>query len=167
MRRMEKRIPGQFKEEVYLFPKALAVILLAAGGFFLWNSIRHFSLSEVFLLLIVFSIPFLFGKMTVTVLNGELRVRFGYFRLINFVFPLSDILTAEEVSFSPIRDFGGWGIRCGRFRGERVNCLTMRGNRGILLVLRRATRICFLKTDKVIIGVREPDALLQSLGRRK
>ncbi|MDD2702517.1 MAG: hypothetical protein PHC33_00710 [Candidatus Omnitrophica bacterium] len=164
---MEEIIPGQFKEEIYLFPKVLLVILLAAGGFFLWNSIRHFSLSEVFFILIVFFIPFLFGKMAVTVLNGELRVRFGYFRLINFIFPLSDILTAEEVSFGPIRDFGGWGIRCGRFRGKPANCLTMRGNKGVLLVLRRAVRICFLRTDNILIGVRDPGALLRALGKRK
>jgi hypothetical protein len=164
---MHGAIAEKFREEVYLFPKALAVILLASGAFFLWAILRHFSLSEFFLLIILFSIPFLFGKMSVIVQDGELRVRFGYIRLINFVFPLPDIVSAEEVTFRPIRDFGGWGIRCGRFRGQPVNCLSMRGNRGVFLVLRTTVRICFLRTDKVIIGIREPGMLLRALGRGK
>jgi hypothetical protein len=162
---VEKGILEKFKEEAYLFPKVLAAILLTAGGFFLLTILRHLSLSEGFLLSILFFIPFLFGKMAVTVLNGELRVRFGYLRLISFVFSFSDILTAEEVTFRPIRDFGGWGIRYGRFRDEPVNCLTMRGNKGVLLVLRAKTRICFFTTDKIIIGARYPDKLLRALGK--
>ncbi len=69
---MEQGIPDKFKEESYLFPGALAVILLPAGGFLLWSIIRRFSLPEVFLLCIIVSIPFLSGKMTVIVRNGEL-----------------------------------------------------------------------------------------------
>lgn len=43
-----------------------------------------------------------------------------------FTVPLTDVAEAEATSVSPMRDFGGWGIRTG-FHTDRIGIVTRRG----------------------------------------
>jgi hypothetical protein len=63
----------------------------------------------------------------------------------------SDIAGCEAVTYRPIRDYGGWGIRFGH-RGKAFN---VRGNRGVDLVLNDQSRI--------LIGSQKPEQLAMAL----
>ncbi len=49
----------------------------------------------------------------------------------------SDMQSAEAISYRPVRDYGGWGIRCGP-KGKAFN---VRGNRGVEIVQSDGSRI--------------------------
>jgi hypothetical protein len=88
---------------------------------------------------------------TTTVANDVVTVRFGFLYATRI--PLSDIAHAEAVSYRPVRDYGGWGIRgLGRRRA-----LNTRGNEGVLLTRRDGST--------VLIGSQKPRELLAALSR--
>jgi hypothetical protein len=68
-----------------------------------------------------------FTPMTVSVSSEAMHVRFGRFDWPRWVFPIDEIAGARVVSFRPIRDYGGWGIRS----GQHGYCLNERGDRGV------------------------------------
>lgn len=63
---------------------------------------------------------------------------------------IDSIREARVVTYRPLIDAGGWGMRFGRFDGVFTIYWNARGNRGVLIV-----------TDKrrYIIGSQEPEAL--------
>ncbi|WP_240007050.1 hypothetical protein [Pseudaquidulcibacter saccharophilus] len=66
---------------------------------------------------------------------------------------VADIISAEQFSYSPLRDFGGWGIRYGK-GGIMYNA---NGNQSVKLVM---------KDGKIIyIGTQKPEALINALGK--
>lgn len=86
------------------------------------------------------------------VTERELTVTFGallplYRRQIG----LQEVVSAEAVAYSPLADYGGWGIR-----GWGQNtALNARGNRGVRLTLRDGRR--------VLIGSQQPEKLAEAL----
>lgn len=58
-------------------------------------------------------------------------IRFRPFHRRWIVFPFQNMDKIQAITYRPIRDFGGWGIRYGRY-GKSY---TVRGNQGILLTL--------------------------------
>ncbi len=74
----------------------------------------------------------LFHKLELTVLvtGSELAIRFP--PLTNRVLPLAEVRGCEARTYHPIREYGGWGIRCGRKGGRAY---TVRGNRGVQVEL--------------------------------
>src|SRR5262249_5098829 len=95
---------------------------------------------------------FVFGVRLVTeVRDGALFVRLAPlpFRRI----PLEAIRSAEVVTYRPLRDYGGWGIRY----GWNGTAYTAQGNRGVQLVLANGRR--------VLIGSQTPEALHEALQR--
>ena len=66
-------------------------------------------------------------RQTTTVAEDAVTVRFGPFYKMRI--PFSEIAHAEAVSYRPVREYGGWGIRgLGRKRA-----LNTRGNLGVLV----------------------------------
>ena len=63
------------------------------------------------------------------------------------------IVKAEAVTYSPMRDYGGWGIRYGRL-GKAYN---VSGNRGV--------NITFTNGTKLLIGSMQPEALADAITR--
>ena len=57
-------------------------------------------------------------------------IRFGYVGWPKRVVPLEDVERTAVVTYRPIREFSGWGIRGGKFRGEFTGVYSMKGNRG-------------------------------------
>lgn len=68
-----------------------------------------------------------------TSVTGEgLHIRFRPFHMKPRFYPFTSIISAESVTYHPLRDYGGWGIRFGRM-GWAYN---IRGNRGVMLRFR-------------------------------
>lgn len=106
--------------------------------------------SAVFLLWAVFGVgfPLFFSYLgLITEVRGdELRLRFRPLPARRI--PWSSISSAEAITYRPLRDFGGWGIRYGRGGRRAYN---VSGNRGVELTLTDGKRI--------VIGSRRPDEL--------
>jgi hypothetical protein len=81
-----------------------------------------------------------------------------YYRFIPFhwkekFIAWSDVDTAEVIKYSPIGDFGGWGIKYGR-KGKAYN---VSGNMGLYLRLKNGKKILF--------GTRRPEELAEVITR--
>ncbi|MEO8432666.1 MAG: hypothetical protein ABI592_14230 [Acidobacteriota bacterium] len=90
-------------------------------------------------------------RMKTTVSADGVQIRYGFLSTTRV--PLRDIAKAQSVVYSPVRDYGGWGIRgFGRRRA-----LNARGNQGVLLV----------RTDgsTLLVGSQRPRDLLSALSR--
>ena len=87
-------------------------------------------------------------RMTTEVTPTDLRVWFGWVPTFRRFVAVGAIRRIEVVTYRPIVDYGGWGIRSGR-DGERV--LNARGNRGVRLELGDGTRL--------LIGSQRPETL--------
>jgi hypothetical protein len=100
----------------------------------------------------------LMGQLRTRITEEHIDIRWGYLEVIKKKIPHGDVEKAEPVTYSPLAEFGGWGIRVG---GKKKKAWTMRGNRALLLHLKDGTRF-YLGSDK-------PERMLQwltSLGRR-
>ncbi|MDM8083624.1 DUF1648 domain-containing protein [Cellulomonas cellasea] len=96
-------------------------------------------------------------QFTVTVDSRGLRVRslLGFPRL---TVPADEVLHAEEVSVSPLREFGGWGYRVGA--SGRVGIVVRQG--AALQVTRTGGRVYVVTVDDAATGA----ALLNTLTAR-
>ena len=93
-------------------------------------------------------------RMTTEVTPTDVRVWFGWVPTYRRFVPIGSVQKIEVVSYRPLADFGGWGIRTGR-DGERV--LRARGDRGVRLDLADGTRL--------LIGSQKPEALAVAIER--
>lgn len=91
-------------------------------------------------------------RMTTEVHPTECIVWFGWLPTYREVVPLASIKVVEAVTYRPLRDCGGWGIRRG-VGDERV--LNARGDRGVRLTL--------IDGDKILIGSQRAEELAQAL----
>ena len=88
-------------------------------------------------------------RLSTTVTPDALSIRYGF--LYKTRIPLSEISLAEAVEYSPVRDYGGWGIRGSR----RRRALNARGNQGVLLTRADGTTL--------LVGSQKPRELLEAL----
>jgi hypothetical protein len=151
-----------YQEETIFFSLIFFIILafIMAAALLLQNQGMGSALP---LIIAALALPLLFGRMLTTVDGSTLRISFGYLNLIKKEISLDDIRGARVVTYRPIRQFGGWGIRTGKFEGKRTGCYSMKGNRGVLILLARDVRICFTKTNRVIVESASPEKLKASL----
>lgn len=108
-------------------------------------------------------VPLLFGRMRILVESRDLSVRFGFVPVVRKTIPLHLIAGAEAVSYRPILQFGGWGIRRGRFHGEKTAVYSLRGTRAVLLRLRDPIPAAFVRTRRILIGSEQPQQLAACL----
>lgn len=154
----------RFREEIHFFSKTFYVILgviLLAILILQQEGIER--LAPALIVAVMF--PLLFGKLLIIVEDNTLRISFGYLGIIRKEIPLSFIKEARVVEFRPIREFGGWGIRCGRFEGQKTGCYNLKGSRGVLLSLSTEIYVCIMKTGRLIIGCEEPEKLKSAIGK--
>ena len=90
------------------------------------------------------------GELRTRVTSEGIEVSWGYLGVIRKFVPLWEVTDAEAVTYSPLGEFGGWGIR---FGGNRKRAWTVRGNRAVLLHLRDGTRF--------YLGSDNPERVLQ------
>lgn len=132
--------------------EALAVFFLLQNGHDPALPRSLSALAESILAVAVLAVPLLvligLLRMTTEVRLGDLRVWFGWVPTIRRVVSISNIQRLEVVTYRPLAEYGGWGVRRGR---DGVRLLSARGNRGVRLDLADGTR--------VIIGSQRPEAL--------
>jgi len=92
----------------------------------------------------------LLGRLQVRVTRTSLLLVFGYLPFVQRLVPFEDIRRMEAVRYSPLRDFGGWGIRWG---GPGRKAWTMRGDRALRLTLRDGSEL--------YVGSDDPERLLE------
>lgn len=92
-----------------------------------------------------------FCKLTVSV--DKCGVKFRYFLLqIKYrEVKFEDILLYEIVKYKPLREYGGWGIRMGKYG----IAYTVKGNRGIMFKLKNGKRI--------LLGSQRADEFIKAL----
>jgi len=79
-----------------------------------------------------------------------------FFPLYSRTVALSDIAAYEVRQYSPIVEYGGWGIRFGT---QRKRVYTMSGNMGVELELTDETRL--------LVGSQRPEELARVIGTAK
>jgi hypothetical protein len=103
--------------------------------------------------LIGVGLPYFFYKMSLTteVVPGELRVRFWPFHLKPVTINLHELRDYEQVTYNPILDYGGWGIRW-TFHGKAYN---VHGNQGV--------KLYFYNKKPLLIGTQKPAELFNAI----
>ena len=119
----------------------------------LYNETQSFSPWVVVLVLAVVVLVggLLLMRLSTTVTPDAISVNYGF--LYRTRVSLSDVARAEAVEYSPIREYGGWGIR----GSSRRRALNARGNQGVLLTRSDGTTL--------LVGSQHPRELLDALAR--
>lgn len=155
-----------YKEQQRFKQFWLWIILLSAAGIF-WagfiyqvllggkfgnNPASDVQLTILFALMGI-ALPYFFYRMklVIEVQPGELRVRLWPFHMQPVTIPLHLVRSFESITYNPIRDYGGWGIRWG-FKGKAYN---MSGNKGVLLF--------FYNKKPLLIGSQNPRELFEAI----
>ncbi|GAB3537400.1 hypothetical protein GCM10027443_30290 [Pontibacter brevis] len=126
------------------------------GGSFGSNPVSNVQLI-VFFVLIGLGLPVFFYSMRLTTVvhPGELQVRFWPFHLRPKRIQLHSVRDYARVTYNPIGDYGGWGIRWS-FRGKAYN---MSGNEGVQLL--------FYNQKPLLIGSQNAAALFEAIRQAK
>jgi hypothetical protein len=150
-----------YQEETRFFSMIFYIILALVIAAALLLQVQGIG-SALLPIIAALALPLLFGRMLTTVNSKTLRISFGYLNLIKKEIPLVDIREARVVEYRPIRQFGGWGIRTGKFEGKKTGCYSMKGKRGVLISLAHDVRVCITKTNRVIVESASPEKLKAS-----
>ncbi|MFC2008128.1 DUF6141 family protein [Chloroflexota bacterium] len=151
----------QYFRQLWLWALVLLISLLSLYGVF-----QQLILGEPFgnnpapdsvmvILAIVFGIalPVFMYKtnLTTEVRSDGIHIRFFPFHLSFRKIATEEIRGFEACTYSPIKDYGGWGIRFGR-KGKAYN---ISGNRGVQLELSNGKHL--------LIGSQKPEELAEAL----
>ena len=106
-------------------------------------------------MLFMIGITYLFYslKLITEVRNDGLYIRF--FPLAHRIIPFENIKSCEVRTYSPIKEYGGWGIRHGR-KGKAYN---VSGNRGVQLELSEG--------KPLLIGSQKPKELGRTINKKR
>jgi len=111
-------------------------------------------------LILLLTISFIFFRLDTQLKKDGIYIRFFPFHLSYRYYPWERISKSFVRQYSPITEYGGWGIRIGFFgKGKAFN---VSGNKGLQLE--------FSDNKKLLIGTNKPDELtetLRKIGRRE
>ena len=106
-----------------------------------FNMIQFLFIMLVWLFfIVVFPLWIFLIRLDTQVLSDGIFLRFRYLHIKWILLPFSEISKAESITYNPLRDYGGWGIRYGP-KGKAYN---VHGNNGVLLTL--------IDGKKILIG---------------
>jgi len=105
------------------------------------------------LLPIAIALLFWLLKLQTEVRRDGLYVRFFPFHIRFKKFTAEDLSEHYARTYRPIREYGGWGIRCG-WRGGRA--YNVSGNKGVQLVLKNGKRL--------LVGSQKAEELADAIG---
>jgi len=155
-----------YREVQYFRQLWVWILLLSISLTTIWGMVQQLFLGKPFgnnpapdtvLIVIViifgFGFPYAFYKMNLTT---EIRSDGIYYRFFPFhrsfhKIAAEDIISYEIRNYSPIKEYGGWGIRHGR-KGKAYN---VSGNRGVQLELSNGKQL--------MIGTQRPEELAEAL----
>ena len=122
------------------------------GGSYGARPVSDVQLSILFVL-IGLGLPYFFYSMSLTteVLPGMVQVRFFPFHLKPVQIPLHLVRDFEKVTYNPIAEYGGWGIRW-TFSGKAYNTS---GNKGV--------KLYFYNRKSLLIGSQRPNELFEAI----
>lgn len=108
-------------------------------------------------LLLAFILPAFLLSLRLTISVFPDSVRIGYRPIWKARIDLADVTNAEPVTYRPILEWGGWGIRWrpGGAGGGGGWAYTLSGNKGVKLTLRSG--------HVRLLGSSDPDALAQAI----
>jgi len=156
-------------EETVSFHPAVQILYLGGVGLAVWGQLTAApSMPWIPVLVCVFLIglPLMFGRLLIRIDASQvLTAEFGYLGWPIQRIPLANITRASVISYRPIRQFGGWGIRAGRLDGEQTSVYTVRGTSGVLLELSHEQRISGWRTKRFLLGTAEPERLVVAIGK--
>jgi len=111
----------------------------------------------VLLVLAGVGMPVFFYRVSLTtvVVPGEVRIRIWPFHLRQVQIPLHLVRDYKRITYNPIGDYGGWGIRWS-LKGQAYH---MSGNQGVQLY--------FYHRKPVLIGSQRATELLEAILRAK
>ncbi|MHB8084236.1 MAG: DUF1648 domain-containing protein [Dehalococcoidia bacterium] len=126
---------------------ALAIIvalIMFASAYFVWAAIPWLTI-----LLAVIGITFLltYGGFHIVVTKEAIVVKMGILGIRLLALNMADIISLEVLTFSPLHDFGGYGIR---FNGE-MQAYFLKGDRGV--------KITTANSKRYLIGSDRPERL--------
>jgi hypothetical protein len=158
-----------FKEEQKFTQVWIWMLLIALSGIWIWQLVQQVFmgipfgnnpasdigviLTGIFPLLTII----LFRLLTLeTVINEKgIAYRFKPFQRKPKVIKPEDILRFEVKKYSPLKDYGGWGIRLGSFnKGKAYN---VSGNQGVLFE--------FKNGKKFMLGTQKPSEIRSALDK--
>jgi|TARA_B110000263_G_scaffold220360_1_gene208186 hypothetical protein len=132
-----------FKEKQKFTQKWLWLILIILPLLITISPIDLSSDPKLSYLIILMSLSpmilFYFIELRVMLSNKGLQYQFFPFHLKSYTIKLDEITSFEELTYSPIKDYGGWGIRYG-FKGKAYN---VSGNKGVKIYLKNGKNILF------------------------
>ena len=149
--------------------RRLLVVLMAISvvifAFALWETITDpktsNTLAEVLLSIVAMTIPIaavaliFIIKLETEVRTDALYVRLYPLHLRYRIFTPQDLAEHYSRTYKPIREYGGWGIRCS-FTGKG-KAYNVSGNKGVQLVLTSG--------KKLLIGSQQPDDLAAAIDK--
>lgn len=114
---------------------------------------------SAFVIAITIGIPLLIyiSKLVIKIKNDKFYFRYFPFHFSCKKINLSEIEKYEIKQFSPINDYGGWGIRKSMLRKETAYIVS--GTKGILF--------SYKSGKKVLVGTQKPEELLEVLKKIK
>ena len=156
-----------FQEDQRFTQVWLWMLLIALSGLWIWQLVQQVFMGIPFgdkpssdLVIILTGIfpaltIILFRLLTLeTVINEEgVAYRFRPFQRRPKVIKPDDVARFEVKKYSPIKDYGGWGIRLGSFnKGKAYN---VKGNQGVLFE--------FKNGKKFLLGTQKPSEIRSAL----
>jgi len=141
-----------YKEEQKFTQLWIWLLILVLSGIWIWQLVQQVFMGKpfgnnptsdpgvIFTGLFPVLTIILFRLLTLeTIINDEgVHYRFKPFQRKSKVIKASDIVRFEVKKYSPLKDYGGWGIRFGSSKNGRA--YNVSGNQGVLFDLKNGKR---------------------------
>ena len=105
---------------------------------------------------ILLPLLFVFASLVIEVRRDALYYRFVPFHRSFHRIDYLDIESCEARTYRPVREYGGWGIRCSASRGKAYN---VKGDRGVQLV--------FTDGRRLLLGSQLADELASAINKAR
>jgi len=153
----------QFRHPLlWVFLLAISLLVLFACGWAFWHwgpsSNAKGILPKVIttgssVLILAVLVLLYTASLTIQVKDDRLQVRFFPFHLKFHAIPLDGVEQIEVVTYRPLADYGGWGVRY----GKQGKAYTVDGSRGVLITYAKGNRRALL------LGSRKAEDLSEAI----
>jgi hypothetical protein len=123
-------------------------LIMVVAAFFVW---AQFLWMSILFILIAIGMAFTYGGFHTIVTKDALTVKMGILGITVLQLKTAGIISANVHSFSPVRDFGGYGIRFNR----EMQAFFLRGGSGV--------KITTVGDKNYLIGSDQPERLLAAI----